>query len=166
MTKNFFSLSLLLVIVLTACAQSKKTASKATSKAAPKTEYVSMERTACFGTCPSYVVEVYKDGLVRFTSRHFTEYEGMYEKNIGVANATALLKEFDTHRVDTCQDEYPQMIADLPGLIYEIKYAGNKEKRIHQAHFGPVFLKDLADKIDKVSKVDYTWKKVEDRQRQ
>ena len=166
MTKNFFSLSLLLVIVLTACAQSKKTSSKSASKTAPKTEYVSMERTACFGKCPSYIVEVYKNGLVRYTSRHFTEYEGIYEKNVGTEKTAAVLKKFDEYRVDTCKDEYPQMIADLPGIIYHINYADKKEKSIYQAHFGPSFLKDLADKIDGISKVDDGWKKVEDKQRQ
>jgi len=161
MKKNLFGLGLLLMIVLVACANSKKT-----TATGPKTEYVRMERTACFGTCPSYVVEVYKDGMVRYTSVHYTEYEGVYEKNLGAEKTMEVLKQFDEYRVDTCQNEYPQIIADLPGIINYIKYANGNKKHIYQAHFGPDFLKTLARNIDSISQVNTSWKKVKDIEKQ
>ena len=165
--------ALLLVIAISACAQQKKTttttkttSSKTTktkvSKSAPVISYMSMDRTACFGKCPSYKLEVYNTGLVRYTSIMFTEYEGVYEKNVGAIKTTALLSHFSKNSVDTCSETYQNSIPDVPGLIYSFKY-GSTTKKIFNAHFGPDYLKDMAAKVDEIGKVDGTWKKVADK---
>ena len=169
MKKNILGITALLVIVLTACAQQKKnTANNTTAgktavstKQAKQLNYVGMERTACFGRCPAYLIELYPDGLVRYTSRNFTEYEGIYEKNVGEAKTQEIITDFKNYRVDTCKDKYEAYVQDLPGIIYKFRY-GNIEKRIGNAEFGPDFLKTMANKIDKIGLPDNTWKKVGD----
>jgi hypothetical protein len=105
------------------------------------------------------LVEVYPDGLVRYTSRFFTEYEGIYEKNIGSAKTQEIITDFKTYRVDTCRDKYDAYVQDLPGIIYTFNF-GSKKKRISHAEFGPGFLKSMADKIDKIGIPDKSWTKV------
>jgi len=165
--------SLFLMLVLTACAQQKKTTAttanassqattKKASKKAPAISYMSMQRTACFGKCPTYVVEVYSTGLLRYTSGMFTEREGVFEKTVDASKAQALLNEFSKNRVDTCSESYTAYIQDLPGIIYTFKY-GKTTKKIMNAEFGPEFLKKLSKQVDELTTVDDTWKKVADK---
>ncbi|OSZ78428.1 hypothetical protein CAP35_09300 [Chitinophagaceae bacterium IBVUCB1] len=143
-----------ILITLTACAQKKSTKTSAIS-------YLKMERTACFGRCPAYMVEVYKNGLVRYTGRQFTEYTGVYEYNIGSKKAQDLFKQFAEKRVDTCKEYYEAYIADLPGLNYGFTING-KQKEIMNAPFGPKYLQLLSGEVDKVSTPGVGWKKVGD----
>lgn len=148
MKKNLVALAAILMIGLSACAQKN-------------ISYIRMQRSACFGRCPVYWVEVYKNGLVRYSGQRFTEHQGVYEKNIGTANTAALFKLFGSYHVDTCKRNYEVLISDLPGIYYKIMM-GKKTKRIDNAHFGPSFLKELSKSVDSLAIVDGSWKKVAD----
>lgn len=172
MKKNLLSFIALSILIFSACAQQKKTtASKKSSKVVTKQakesqiQQITMERTPCFGTCPSYRLDVNMDGKVVFTSRAFTEFEGTYEKKFAAEKATAIFKKFETYQVDTCSEEYNSLIADVPGVFYTIKYA-NKEQHINNAHFGPEYLNDLANELDANFKVDDTWTKTAEAEKQ
>ena len=121
---------------------------------------VSMQRTSCFGRCPEYTVTVNRDGYVTYTGVRFTDYTGTYRKFVGKEQAAELLSEFHGYRVDTCQADYPEMVSDVPGINYSIQYRGSDVQTIHNAHFGPVFLRELARYVDELAKVDNSWKKV------
>ncbi|MBS1772284.1 MAG: hypothetical protein JST82_05450 [Bacteroidetes bacterium] len=125
---------------------------------APVITYVKMDRTACFGHCPTYTVEVYSNGLVRYTGVQFTDVSGTYEKNIGAAKAKQLLAQFSKYRVDTCKNLYESNIADLPGMHFEFKIDG-KDKTISNANFGPKFLRELGMKVDAETNPLNGWKK-------
>ncbi|PZF71213.1 DUF6438 domain-containing protein [Taibaiella soli] len=148
MRKLALSLLPVLMISLFACAQKK-------------ISYVKMNRTACFGRCPVYSVEIYDNGLVRYSGQYYTDHQGVYETNIGKSKAQNLMKQFSKYRVDTCQNEYVSRISDIPGIIYNIKY-GKTNKRINNAHFGPMYLRTLAANIDSLSQVNSSWKKKAD----
>ena len=123
---------------------------------------VSMRRTGCFGRCPDYTIEIDNDGAVTYTARRFCPDSGVFKKNIGVAKAMEVIGQFETDRVDTCQDVYTNRIQDVPGIILTIKYE-DTTKTIANAHFGPRFLKDLAAAVDAAGKkTDDSWKKVAD----
>lgn len=160
MKKNVLGILSIAIISFAACAGKKQIAKQqSTSVATTNVTYVQMSRTACFGRCPEYSIEVYNDGLVRYTGRRNVKDSGIYEKNIGEAKAAALLQDFNTYRVDTCKESYQILISDLPGLNYTIQYNG-KTKNIRNASFGPNFLKILAKNIDDAIAVDATWKKI------
>ena len=57
-------------------------------------DYVQMRRTACFGRCPIYNVELYKNGRLKYTGVRFVKDSGVYEKNIGAAAAEKIFNEF------------------------------------------------------------------------
>lgn len=154
MNKYISVIAALLVLSVSGFAKTSMTKAKTIS-------YMSMERTACFGRCPMYKVEIYNTGLVRYTGRQFVDYTGVYEYNIGAAKAKALLKQYADKRVDTCSQFYDSNIADLPGIMYNFKING-KDKEISNAHFGPKFLDNLAIEVDKNVKPDKNWKKVKD----
>lgn len=161
MKKNLLGIFLTISVVFVACAAQKNTPAK------EDMTYMQMLRSSCFGTCPSYSVEVYDNGLVRYTGRIFVPDSGVYEKNIGAAKAQELLSKFKEYRIDTLAANYDMRVADLPGINYTFKF-GNKTQQVSNAHFGPAFLRDLAKEVDidvlnrpghDAPKLDKTWKK-------
>jgi hypothetical protein len=120
---------------------------------------VSMHRTACFGKCPTYSLEINKNGSVTYTSIRFTKFEGIYIKVFPIDKVKNIFLQINLLKLDTCKNEYEQIIADLPGLNFNIDYT-NAKKQIVNAHFGPKFLKRLAMNIDKEFSIDSTWKKI------
>jgi len=120
---------------------------------------VNMHRTACFGKCPTYSLEINKNGSVTYTSIRFTKFEGIYTKKFSIDKVKNIFLQINLLKLDTCQNEYEQIIADLPGLNFNIDYT-NARKQIVNAHFGPKFLKRLAMNIDKEFSIDSTWKKI------
>lgn len=161
MKTNVIGSFLILVLLVTACAAQKKAVTERLD-----VSYVMMKRTSCFGRCPSYSVEVYKDGVVRFTGIRFVKDTGIYEKNLGAERAQKLLASFGSKRVDTLKEEYDVLISDIPGINYGFKYQGGT-KDVRNAHFGPKFLKELAKEVDELVrtdeqtfKIDETWKRI------
>jgi hypothetical protein len=153
--KKIFAVLVLAITTMSVDAMAKKAA-------ASKLSYISMHRGACFGQCPDYTIELYSNGLVRYTGRYFAENKGTYEKNIGTTKAAVILKSVDKYRIDTCKKDYDNNIPDLPGISYKMVYKG-KEKAINNAHFGPDILKELANELDaKVGKPDKTWRKTKE----
>lgn len=162
MKKIFFVLIGISALAIGACTAQKKTAQKGnTSAQASAITAVKMDRTACFGRCPIYSIEVRKDGTVVYTGKRFTDHNGVYTKNIGVDNAAAIIRGFNTHRADTCKERYDVLISDLPGINYTLSVDTGK-KMIYNANYGPAFLKELAGDIDSRVKVDASWKKLAD----
>ena len=130
-------------------------------KQAPKgIESVQIFRTGCHGKCPTYSVEIDKDGKVTYIAIRFCGDSGTFNKNIGAAKATEILNKVSAYRLDTCKDVYPNLVPDQSGLIYTIKYK-NKVKNIRNAKFGPAFLVSLAKDIDDAGKKtdNNGWKK-------
>lgn len=154
MNKYIYVIVASITIAFSACAQKATNSTKTIS-------YLSMERTACFGRCPSYMVEIYKNGLVRYTGRQFTTYLGVYERNIGTTKAKKILNEYAVRKVDTCKDVYENYIADLPGLMYSFVING-KKKEVINAGFGPKYFEMLSQDIDKIAQPGVGWKKVAD----
>jgi hypothetical protein len=155
MKKIGIVLSIILVISAS-CLAKKKTVVKK-----PPLTYVQMGRTPCFGRCPTYSIEIWNTGKVRYSGYMFTNHQGVYEKNIGQAKAIDFLNRFYAYRPDTCQDAYTVMISDIPGVNYQLEVNGDG-KTILNAHYGPDFLKTFAGTIDREFAVDKTWKKVAD----
>lgn len=162
MKKNIFFIIPVVIISLLACAQTKKTTTQKTSKL--KVDYVQMRRTACFGKCPIYNIEVFKNGRITYRGVKFVSDTGMFEKNIGTAAAAKLLNQFTAYRVDTCSESYYQNIADLPGIYYNFTFSNDAETKITNAEFGPYFLKVMAKKMDTLAAENHTekagWKRV------
>lgn len=164
MKKNLFILIGISALAIGSCTAQKKAAQKKNKPASATAQTISavtMDRTACFGRCPIYSIEVRKDGTAVYKGKRFTEYSGVYTKNIGPANAAAILQGFTSHRADTCKERYDVLISDLPGINYALSFDTGK-KMIYNANYGPLFLKELASEIDKHTKVDGSWKKLAD----
>jgi Domain of unknown function (DUF6438) len=121
---------------------------------------VEMRRTACFGRCPDYSIEVAANGKATYSARVFNADTGIFTKQIGTKKAMSYISKFNAIRIDTFRDLYQSRMQDVPGFVYTIRFR-DSTKVIRNANFGPVILKKLANDMDGLvgKKVDGTWKK-------
>ena len=151
---------MLSALSLSANARSRKVKKhKATTTTAATSSMIKMHRTGCFGRCADYEVIVYANGLVEYRGKRFSKHQGVYQKNIGAAAAGALLKEFSSKHIDTCEALYEKKIADLPGILYDYVLNG-KKGQVYNAESGPMWLRVISTKVDALADVDTSWKKV------
>lgn len=55
---------------------------------------MTLERTVCFGTCPSYIVTVNGDGTVNYGGRDFVKVKGAQTRQISQEAVVELLRVF------------------------------------------------------------------------
>lgn len=159
--KKYLAVIILMVgIAFTACAHSKKSMRK--KKAAGKEiSVITMSRGACFGRCPVYTLSIIANGLATYEGRNSTEFKGTYQKQLGATAVAEIFKRAGDYRVDTLKGDYVVSISDLPGLDFIFTING-KEKKVHNAGFGPRYLSNFARFIDETVAVDSSWKKTKE----
>lgn len=84
------------------------------------------KRTACYGTCPTYDIAIYQNGLLTYHGIRFTEKEGKWFTTISKAEISDLKDRFMDANFQSFEESYPpkgEAPTDLPSCI--ITY-GNK----------------------------------------
>lgn len=115
-------------------------------------------RAGCFGTCPTYVIQINETGKLYYKGVRYTEYLGTYTKTVSSQDVIGFLKEFNKIHPDTLHYKYETKIADLPGFYYFIHYPDTVKKVIN-ADAGPKILKIWGQKIDSFINIDNSWQK-------
>jgi ankyrin repeat protein len=115
------------------------------------TARITLERTPCFGTCPSYTVEISADGTVVFNGRDYVFVRGVHRRRIdpaAVRHLFALARDADFFSL---RDFYAASMTDNPSYLVTIE-AGGRRKRISdyvgEAVGMPSSIKALQDAID------------------
>jgi acetamidase/formamidase len=123
---------------------------------------ITLERTACFGTCPMYTVTVTSDGTVTFNGARFTKTTGVAKGKISREEFRQLVAEFEKINYFALPDAYapgtpvcPQRITDMPSANTSIRLKGKAKSVAHYygcGDSGPlVKLTALEKKIDEVA---------------
>jgi hypothetical protein len=88
---------------------------------------ISLRRTACFGTCPAYRVEIRNDGQVTYHGNDFVLVTGTHRWHVlpaAVTNLMELVRRADFFKLD---GYYRLNASDLPTYITRVS-VGNKDK--------------------------------------
>ena len=118
-------------------------------------QVVYLERTPCYGKCPTYKVEIYANGIVNYEGIRFVDMVGTYvglldESDIeGITDKALELGYFefeDTYPVNT---QPPQ---DLPQTISMINAAGKTQRVVNKNYEAPEKLIELENYVDAVIK--------------
>ena len=109
-----------------------------------------LERTACFGLCPDYIVTLDADGTVHYNGRQFVRVRGAQTWKIDAAAVYALAREMETAGFFTWKDTYTATITDQPTTFTTLTI-GARTKRIKDYYGAPQALKDIERRIDEVS---------------
>ena len=120
---------------------------------------ITLRRTACFGTCPVYSLEIFENGFIRYLGIDFVRSEGEHRTVIrheAVENLIALFLHADYFALrndyETCRapDGTTQFITDLPTTYTSLRI-GTKKKSVRNYAFAPERLTHLEHEIDKVA---------------
>jgi hypothetical protein len=130
------------LIVLTPLATSR-----AAPQAIPEDFVIKLERTACYGRCPVYVVSIDARGNVTYEGTRFVKLAGRQTDRIPASRVTALVETVDRIRFFDLDDKYRQLITDLPTTFVTVTRDG-RTKRIEDYFGAPKSLKDLERQID------------------
>ena len=139
-------LPLVLLLVVSSCGSSKKS-SKPEANKEKKELIIALERTACYGTCPIYKIEVFSDGSAMYYGERFVDNLGKYTFNVSQETINYILKKAVEIRFFEMEDKYTADITDLPKTIVFIK-KDRKKKKIIDYYGAPKTLKEFESLVD------------------
>jgi hypothetical protein len=92
-----------------------------------KGQVVAMEKSPCFGKCPHYSMQIFKDGKVVYNGKANTKKLGIFEKTIDKKELNSIVKAFESSKFSSFNDLYNSELADLPSTM--LYYADGKTKK-------------------------------------
>jgi ankyrin repeat protein len=115
---------------------------------------IKLKRTACYGSCPDYSVEVRGDGEVTFQGRSNVLIPGNHRGKISKQSLQELFKTFRRANYFSTRDEYAAMITDNPSYTTSVEFDGHS-KSVHD-YVGlrvgmPEAVKNVEDSIDRLA---------------
>lgn len=121
----------------------------------PSTNFsITLSRSACFGTCPSYSVTVHGDGTVKYEGNSFVSIEGQHTAEIAPEAAQALFDRFREANFFGLKDEYVAGVTDNP--TYRLTVAVGLKKKSVTDYVGewegmPAVVSELEEAVDEVA---------------
>jgi hypothetical protein len=125
------------------------------SEAASQERFVvRMERSACYGLCPAYAVELGADGAVGYEGKAFVSVRGHASSHVSHASASALESRFEQagfFRLEW-RDPCDAVSTDSPTTTLTFVHAGRKRTISDYRGNGcmPKVLRELEDEVDRV----------------
>ena len=119
-----------------------------------KSLLITLERTGCYGACPSYVLRIHGDGRVEFDGRMFVAARGRQTTTISLATVDALIDDFRKADFFSLSGEYRYSVTDNPTYIVCISIGGQKKQVIDYVgeQIGmPAVVTRLEETIDKAA---------------
>lgn len=94
---------------------------------------VHMERTVCFGTCPSYSLSIESNGNVTFNGKQFVEHTGMATGEMSRENLDQLIQKIEySHFMTMPTDpECESRFTDMPSVLLTIQMDGERNSLTH-----------------------------------
>lgn len=119
--KRFKFLFLILALLLGVSAIHAQAATATDEANAP---VITLERTACFGSCPVYTVEIYADGTVKYNGEKFVQVMGEQTSQIDPQTVAAMVEAFYTAGYFDWNDFNSMTISDQPSTITSVTRDG------------------------------------------
>ena len=111
---------------------------------------ITLERTGCFGFCPTYKLVIYGDGRVVYDGKYFVKTKGIRNFQISQVKVKELVDEFYNIDYFSLQDKYDAPVTDLPTQTTSITIGG-KTKKVVDYYGAPKKLSELENKIDDIT---------------
>ena len=153
----FYSLTLVFVLIMglsvNACAPLASPSSAAPTEITFSDLVITLERTACRGTCPIYKLTIEGNGTVIYEGQDFVQVKGKQTASLSPEQIQQLISAFEQARFFTLPDYTDQDTTDSPSVITSITLNG-KTKTVNH-YYGdnstPQGLFDLESKIDEIT---------------
>lgn len=122
--------------------------------------FASIEKTSCYGRCPTYRMEIYFDGNVYLNGIRFIDKIGEYNSHITAEQMQEFVDVANEIDYMNLEDKYDEPVTDIPATITSIILNG-KEKSVYKRIGFPrtllIFEQLFVDLLD-----NQTWIKIED----
>lgn len=89
---------------------------------------ITLRRTSCLGTCPSYRVEIHGDGTILYEGQAYVAITGSHRGSIPKETIAELVEAFRAADYFSLQDEYVWPATDLPTYETSIEIDGKLKK--------------------------------------
>lgn len=119
-----------------------------------KTVKITLARTGCFGTCPSYTVEVRGDGSVLYEGHGYVAFTGTHRGLVPQSNVIELVKLFEKADYYSLQNEYTASVTDNPTQTTSIDIDGRRKEIVDYVGLSagmPLAVSQLENAIDRLS---------------
>jgi hypothetical protein len=113
-----------------------------------------LERTVCFGNCPSYKIELHGDGTVLYEGRAFVAVTGSQRASVPKASIIELVKLFEQADYYSLLSQYKSRITDNPTQTTSIEIDGQRKQVVDYLglYVGmPLSVMKLEEAIDRLS---------------
>jgi hypothetical protein len=107
---------------------------------------VTLERTACYGSCPIYKVTLRRDGTISYKGEEFVELKGAYEGKVyGFERLAQLIL---SNGYFSLKNNYTINATDLPSTITTVVSGGKRKTVTNYGDTGPIELWGIEMAID------------------
>ena len=148
-----FIVILLLGLLVSGCAPRVETPTTNPTENVFSDLVITLERTACHGTCPIYKLTIEGNGTVTYEGQDFVQVRGKQTAILGPAQIQELVTAFEEAKFFSLTDYTHEDTTDGPSVITSITFNG-KTKTVHH-YYGdnsaPQTLFDLESKIDEIT---------------
>ena len=107
---------------------------------------ITMEKGACFGTCPVYAIQIYSDGRASYQGEKYVKNVGLFQRQLPAEAITELVNAFQHAGFFSLQDEYVAEVTDLPVTWLSFRHQG-QYKKIKDLIDAPPVLKELEQRV-------------------
>ena len=120
---------------------------------------ITMERTACFGTCPCYKLTIYDDGTIDYEGKEYVKEKGHRRGKVSAENLKKIRDSIEKLHFFELKDRYDRKenpdgsitrVTDLPTCITTVT-KGSQTKRVEDYFGGPKELEELERLIDEAT---------------
>ncbi len=117
--------------------------------------FASIQRTACFGRCPVYRMEIFDNGYITYKGKHFVDSIGLFSGKVEANVLDSIkLKAIAIEYFDL-ENKYPSAIADFPSTTTSVKINGRR-KEVYNKQNAPQKLRAFEKYIEDLTK-DVKW---------
>ena len=110
--------------------------------------FLSMERTPCFGKCPTYKIFIFNTGNVMFEGYSNTKYIGKFNTQLTKKQLKEIQQMMDKIDITGMRDVYDSEVTDFPSTILFLVSNNTHRKKILDRVDAPASLKQFEKLID------------------
>ena len=90
--------------------------------------FITMERTPCFGKCPSYKITIFNTGNVIYEGLQFAFKKGKFTKKLTKSQLNEIDSQVKKLHIFELKDVYDSMITDIPSCKLYFNFNGKIKK--------------------------------------
>lgn len=117
---------------------------------------VELDKSACFGDCKQYHLELNTDGTLIYTGKKNVDKIGVYKAQLTKKQYKEIINSIDVDAINRLDNQYNTDIVD--GQFTTLIYHGeNKEKKIRSVYDFPDAMKSVTDNLEKIADGSVDW---------